>query len=139
MTSEEVVVQSLLQAAGANTAEALRTLADVRCAAAEARCKLTERDPGGLGHPERRIISAAMRNEKTGRVIMCVRHRDEIWRASLLPGERPQDYDDGFVCSQRQFLSREEAWPVALSAGQIIRWCGGGCPRTGVLYSENIC
>lgn len=101
------------------------------------RCFITAHSPGDLGRPLRRIVSAAMRNDKTGRIVLCVRHRDELFRASLLPGEVPRDYDDGFVDNQRQFLTRKEAWPIALAAGQIIRHCGGG-GDIDTLYSENI-
>jgi hypothetical protein len=138
LSGEEYAVASVLSTARGNTADMLRILADLRCVTAKKRCQLTADDPGGLGNPENRIVSAAMRNEKTGRIALCVRHRDELFRGGLLPGESPRDFDDGFVDARRQFLTREEAWPVALGAGQIIRYCGGGNPDTGVLYSENI-
>lgn len=43
--------------------------------------------------------------------------------------------EQGFVTSTGRFVSREEAWPIALAAGQIVRRVGGD---EGRLYSENL-
>lgn len=78
-----------------------------------------------------RIVCAA--NKVGGTLILGVRHHDEIMRycCKKLDGYAEQ----GFVDNRGQFLTREEAWPIALAAGQIIRRCGGDGVK---LYSENL-
>lgn len=98
----------------------------------------------------RYIVSAAQRNAD-GRVIMSVRHMDHLfWRNVLdlaadqqLPlGELPhkvtlwQECEQGFVDNHGDFLTREQAWPIALDAGQILQkelnW------QRGCLHSEHL-
>lgn len=116
--------------------DAVHSLEELICYAADVRAQLTKHDPGAAGMPRRRIVSAAMQNKDTGRIVMCVRHRDEIFRNGIKQGESVQDFEDGFIDNRRMFLTREEAWPIAAKAGQIIRRCGGDGKA---LYSENIC
>lgn len=100
---------------------------------------------------ERRIVCAAQRHAD-GRVMLSVRHMDHgFWRTLLelpagdvLPrgGQVPvavvewRDCEQGFVDNRGEFLTREDAWPVALEAGQILpaelQWC------RGQLHSEHL-
>lgn len=101
----------------------------------------------------RYIVSAAQRNS-IGRVIMSVRHMDFVfWRNVLdlpedellprhagLPDEVKlwQGCEQGFVDNYGVFLTREQAWPIALEAGQILKkelelgW------QRGCLHSEHL-
>ena len=89
---------------------------------------------------QQRIICAAMRCRKTGKVICSVRHWDEFCRMAFDTKDQAIDFDDeqGFVDNRYTFLTREEAWQVALEAGQIIRRVGGDTMNGGTLYSENL-
>ena len=83
------------------------------------------------------IVCAAMRNAE-GEIICGPRHYDKImnqqlrrlarndWRASIT---------QGFVDQYGNFLTREEAWEIAIRKGQIVRRVGGD---EGKLFSENL-
>lgn len=93
------------------------------------------------GNPlEQRIVCAAVRCRQTGRVIPSVRHCDKFVRAAFPSEEALAEFDDeqGFLDNRYVFLTRTEAWRVALLAGQIIRRCGGDHRDGGTLYSENL-
>ncbi len=78
----------------------------------------------------RRVVCAALRS-KTHDIIVCgPRHWDNLCRAPSKDG-----WEQGFVDQRGTFMTREEAWVVALEAGQIIRRVGGDGSR---LFSENI-
>lgn len=78
---------------------------------------------------ERRIVCAANRVKSNHSIIhLGVRHCDRF-----MPDGR--DCEQGFIDNRGEFLTREEAWPVALAAGQIFRRVGGD---EGRLYSENL-
>ena len=88
----------------------------------------------------RRIVSAACvwQGKYT---IVGVRHMDD-WMVGLLLPLMEQgiitdshDMGEGFVDNRGHFLTREEAWDVAVEANQILRRCGGD---EGRLYSENL-
>jgi len=49
--------------------------------------------------------------------------------------EKVTDEVQGFVTNKGEFLTREEAWIIALAEGQIIRRCGGDGEK---LFSENL-
>lgn len=93
----------------------------------------------------KRIVSAATKL-RDGRIIMSVRHLDNTFFQALaidtkIPPsqahiEMIRGHVDGFVDSERNFLTREEAWPVALGAGQIIPAEMGW--QTGRLHSEHL-
>lgn len=90
----------------------------------------------------RRIVSAAMKLAD-GRVIMCVRHGDMLFHKALgvelgSPAHFALVKHDvaGFVDCMGEFLTREEAWPVAMGAGQIIPAELGW--QTGSLHSEHL-
>lgn len=89
---------------------------------------------------EHRIVCAAMRCRKTGKIIASVRHWDKICVQHFKNVEDAQTFDDeqGFLDNRYQFLTREEAWKVAEAANQIIRRVGGDTTNGGTLYSENL-
>ena len=90
---------------------------------------------------DRRVVCAAMRCKKTGKIIASVRLWDEICHQAFPNEEAIFDFDDeqGFLDNRYNFLTREEAWPIAEAAGQIIRRVGGDFPNgKGRLYSENL-
>lgn len=86
--------------------------------------------PEEVGH---RAVCAA--NLYKGRIILGIRHFDGIMHAQYRGNSRREETMQGFLDNKGRFLSREEAWKVAMSAGQIIRRVGGD---EGCLYSENI-
>lgn len=85
-----------------------------------------------------RVVSAACRIGDS--VICSPRHYDSICRATinLLPGhERKKWYgaEQGFVDQFGIFLTRREAWVIALKQNQIIR---DHDKCVGNLYSEHL-
>ena len=44
----------------------------------------------------------------------------------------------GFLTSKYRFVTRTEAWRIALRQRQIVRRCGGDTINGGTLYSENL-
>jgi len=93
---------------------------------------------------QRRIVCAAIR-AADGRLLLGIRHYSPDMHKQIdarTDGHkfnRRLDEDQGFVDQHGVFLSREEAYCVAETAGQIVRpkACGVGLsgPR---LYSEGI-
>jgi hypothetical protein len=71
-----------------------------------------------------RIVCAANRNRKSGRIICGARHWDKIMRSQK---KRIDQFGD--------FLTRAEAFVIALHQGQIRRVTGGD---RGCLFSENL-
>lgn len=90
---------------------------------------------------EHRIVCAAMRCRKTGKIIASVRHWDDICN-QYFDGDTDKilEFDDeqGFLDNRYNFLTRQEAWVVANNANQVIRRCGGDTSKGGTLYSENL-
>jgi hypothetical protein len=81
-----------------------------------------------------RIVCAANRNRKSGRIICGARHWDNIMRSQKREDENWTGWDEGFIDQFGQFLNREEAWLSAQEQGQIR--CEVSSP--GTLYSENL-
>jgi hypothetical protein len=96
-----------------------------------------------------RIVCAANYYPEHGVLVIGIRHYDKImltqigyWKARLAGypeqlatlGEERQ----GFVDSRGNFLSRTQAWKVAVAEDQIIRSCGGEGADGGTLYSEHL-
>ena len=83
---------------------------------------------------QRRVVCAANRFPD-GVIILGARHWGPLMceHANLL-GRRGGNEEQGFIDQWRVFMTREEAWLVAVDAGQIIR--DVGC--SGELYSENL-
>lgn len=78
-----------------------------------------------------RIVCAAMR-ARHGTIVCGVRHWDEIMHGAA---HGKSGWEQGFVDNRGQFLTREEARPIALAADQIIQRVGGD---EGRLFSENL-
>ncbi|MFA5997459.1 MAG: hypothetical protein WC791_03115 [Candidatus Paceibacterota bacterium] len=88
---------------------------------------------------QRRIVCAAIKNE-AGDIICGARHNDsqmkkQIKQSTANWDRKTQKIVQGFIDQKNVFLTREEAFVIALLAGQIIRRCGGD---QGRLYSENL-
>lgn len=90
---------------------------------------------------QRRVVCAANRNDRSGLVIIGVRHWD-AWMHAQAKANPEQWYgghhEQGFIDQRGKFLSRTEAWVVAEAAGQIVRRVGGDDANGGTLYSENL-
>ena len=86
------------------------------------------------------IVCAAMRDRKTGNVLCSARHWDSFTHWLFDSPQASKEFDDeqGFVDNKRNFLTREEAWKVALESGQIKYRCGGDTINGGTLFSENL-
>lgn len=89
-----------------------------------------------------RIVAAAIQL-KDGRVICGVRHFDKIMRMSLPAtveeaGPILVGHEEGFVTNRYEFVDRNEAWKIAVKAGQINfkLWEGHGI--WGCLFSEDL-
>jgi len=84
---------------------------------------------------QRRIVCAAIKSID-GHIICGARHYDPLMRAAIKTSTVDwKKADQGFVDQRGEYLTREEAWPIAEAAGQIIRRVGGDGER---LYSENL-
>lgn len=84
---------------------------------------------------QRRVVCAANRFPD-GSIIIGARHWDPLMcdYASAV-GLQGGDEEQGFIDQWRVFMTREEAWEVAVAANQILRRVGGD---EGCLYSENL-
>lgn len=89
---------------------------------------------------DQRVVCAAIRHPD-GRLICSPRHFDTTTHAVLDHLEKTEDIrtwgqaDQGFVDQYGIYLTREEAWVIALRQNQIIHRVGGD---EGCLYSENL-
>lgn len=84
---------------------------------------------------QRRVVCAANRF-RDGTIILGARHWDPLMcaHASAI-GLEGGNEEQGFIDQWRVFMTREEAWKVAVAANQIMRRVGGD---EGCLYSENL-
>jgi len=99
---------------------------------------------GRLHPPVRRVVCAAIR-AANGDLLLGIRHYSEDmhrqihWRKDGERFEHRLDEDQGFVDQFGVWMGREEAYLVALGAGQIVRpeACGRGIngPK---LFSEGL-
>ncbi|UEM08027.1 hypothetical protein JL101_035850 (plasmid) [Skermanella rosea] len=85
----------------------------------------------------RRIVAAANRLSN-GTIICGVRHWDMIMRLAVaqMIDVKKEGAEQGFVDNGGFFLTREEAWPIAEAAGQLLERAPTG-PR-GILFSEDV-
>lgn len=86
----------------------------------------------------RRVVCAA--NQFMGHIVLGARHFDSSMHRAINDayGKYPpkhEDWHQGFIDQNGNYMSREEAWKVAEAAGQIIRRVGGDGDK---LYSENL-
>lgn len=84
----------------------------------------------------RRVVCAAM--WKDGRLITGPRHYDRAMRKQMEAAEGLlwwRGCEQGFVDQFGIFMTREQAWEVAMEQGQIHRETGA---PPGKLYSENL-
>jgi len=90
---------------------------------------------------DRKVVCAAIRSKKSGKVICGARHYDSVMRSQLevydaVAPINKAEIEQGFIDQWCNFLTREEAWVVANAAKQVIRVCGGN--SLGKLFSENL-
>lgn len=91
---------------------------------------------------QRRVVCAANRYHQQFigyTLILGARHFDQTMHRQKIARDWDErscpDSDQGFIDQHGVFMTREEAWDVAVAAGQIIRRVGGDGER---LYSENL-
>lgn len=84
-----------------------------------------------------RVVCAACKDDK-GRIVTGARHFDAIMQEQI---QRSPDlanskmWEQGFIDQRGRFLTRAEAYEIALDQKQILRRVGGD---DGTLYSENL-
>lgn len=85
----------------------------------------------------RRVVCAANRHRGNKLLIICgARHWDKLMRAQAnAMGHDFKAWDQGFVDQFGDWMTREEAWIVAVDQNQVRRRCGGDGER---LFSENL-
>ncbi len=97
-------------------------------------------DPLFEGHAPPRIVCAAQRDSATGKMVVGPRHYDATMRAqmkdSALSHDTWRQSEGGFIDQFGRFLTREEAWVIAVEQNQIFSECGP--PGGGRLYSEHL-
>lgn len=86
------------------------------------------------------VVAPAVRWK--GVIYVGVRHFDDIMRAQMdaagiVDADITEPMEEGFICNQREWLTREEAAVVATEAGQIGLWRDEPLLDFG-LQSENL-
>lgn len=91
------------------------------------------------------VVCAANRSLITGRIVAGARHWDSIMRQQVINPNRvtgesamPREWagaEQGFIDQWGQWMTREEAWEVAKSQGQI-KYPNG--VENGTLFSEDL-
>ena len=105
--------------------------------------------PDAATAPEvRRVVCAAILKLPHGYRVIGPRHHDLVMQTqdkwAVEAGEYtensrfPDRENQGFIDQYGVFMTRTEAWQVALAAGQIRYRCGGDTANGGTLYSENL-
>ena len=101
--------------------------------------------PSGCDYvPPERIVSAA--NNYGVVILIGVRHGSEdmysLWDNVLEHDGAFFDNhgreEQGFITSKHRFVTRQEAWKIAVEQKQIVRRVGGDDSDGGTLYSENL-
>lgn len=95
---------------------------------------------------ERRVVCAAVRSYSDQLIICSARHFDNITRETIMALDEERgagEWEQGFINTWGEFLTREEAWIVACANNQILKYVGSQTPddfgKEGVkLYSENL-
>lgn len=75
-------------------------------------------------------------DETMGRTYVMLKEHAVFDRLETFP--ETHEYEQGFLDKHGDFKTRQEAWHIAVAAGQIIRNCGGNEAKDGTLYSENL-
>ncbi|MGZ8172982.1 hypothetical protein [Methylobacter sp.] len=86
---------------------------------------------------ERLVVCAAIRN-KYGRIICGARHYDGVMHSQIMASNDDWtrcNVQQGFIDQKGVFLTRHEAYEIAVANGQIKRRVGGD---DGKLFSENL-
>lgn len=87
-----------------------------------------------FGPQPERIVSAAI--QKDDHIIMGVRHFDRIMQDQLeVSGSDRKGWQQGFVTNKLRFVTREEAWIIAVANNQL---CWGTDRPPGKLFSEDL-
>lgn len=68
-----------------------------------------------------RIVCAALKNKRTGKVICSARHFDKVMLDAIDMSPDYRDADQGFIDQFGTWLTREEARVIAEREGQIFR------------------
>ncbi len=91
-----------------------------------------------IDKPAQRVVCAANRNKDNGRIICGARHWDKVMHSQRpdIMKEPTFRWEQGFIDQFGDFLTREQAWDIAVAQGQIFRLCYEG--QKGYLYSENL-
>lgn len=88
---------------------------------------------------QRVVVCAANRHKETGQIVAGARHWDSTMRGMVMTSEEQRlswiNAEQGFIDQFGEFMTREEAYDVAETAGQI-RYSIGYETRT--LYSEHL-
>lgn len=83
-----------------------------------------------------RVVSAAMRDTTDDLIVASPRHFDSICHPIVEALERQgHNWEQGFIDQKGRFLTREQAYEVAMLADQVLRRVGGDEEK---LFSENI-
>lgn len=88
---------------------------------------------------ERRIVCAA--NKHGYVVIPSARHWDTNMHnlaRRIDPDYKDYEWEQGFINTWGEFLTRQEAWKVAEYNNQIVHRVGSDRADGGTLYSENL-
>lgn len=82
-----------------------------------------------------RVVCAALRHRRTGKVLCGARHYDQIMLQFIENGEY-RDAEQGFIDNYGNFLTRSEAYEIAERNNQFN---GREPPRIkGKLFSEDL-
>lgn len=93
---------------------------------------------------QRVVVCAAIRSKTTGQIIAGARHFDSVMRGIFVKYDpdgkpiRPPEWigaEQGFIDQHCVFMDRQEAWNVAMAAGQVKF---GREHSIGTLYSEDL-
>lgn len=90
----------------------------------------------GFVKPASIVVCAANRNRESNRIICGARHWDNIMRSQKRENETFNGWDQGFINQFGEFLTRDEAWTIAVEQNQIRSLCYEG--QNSRLYSENL-
>lgn len=98
-------------------------------------CSCPHYHPPG-GKPQQWVVCAANRDQY-GTIVAGARHYDNVMRGVLNTSPRISihDMEQGFIDQFGNFLTRREAWVIALENNQIRRLLGS---PDGILFSEHL-